>query len=86
MSTCAQSACPPGTMWQGWPRQCHLPRPQYVYALVEGRVMVQLPRAAITSPAIPITFAVRLNGGPAERIDSSFLGPVAKHAAPPSGH
>jgi cytochrome c oxidase accessory protein FixG len=54
-------------------------------ALVEGRLMVQLPRSAIASPATPIAFAVRLNGGASQRIDSSFLGPVAK-AAPPSGH
>jgi hypothetical protein len=55
-------------------------------ALVEGRLMVQMPRAAIISPATPITFAVRLNGAPPQHIDSSFLGPVAKHAAPHAGH
>lgn len=55
-------------------------------ALVEGRLMVQLPRAAITSPATPITFAVRLNGGAPQAIPSSFLGPVAGFAAPTPGH
>ena len=45
------------------------------HALLEGRLLLALPAAALTATATPVRFDVRVDGRAVRHIDSSFIGP-----------
>jgi cytochrome c oxidase accessory protein FixG len=47
------------------------------HSLVEGRLIVQIPRARLTSVSVPLRLAVRADGRIVQEIATSFLGPAA---------
>jgi len=48
------------------------------YGQLDGRVMLQVPRAALSGPSTPVRFVVRTADGREQLIDSAFLGPAAE--------
>ena len=46
------------------------------YALLEGRLLVRVPAAALHGASTPVRFAVRTDGGVVQTVESAFLGPV----------
>jgi len=47
------------------------------YGQLDGRVMLQVPAAALSGPSTPVRFVVRTDHGGEQLIDSAFLGPAA---------
>jgi polyferredoxin len=47
------------------------------YGQLDGRVMLQVPRTALTGPSTPVRFLVRTSDGRQREIESAFLGPTA---------
>jgi cytochrome c oxidase accessory protein FixG len=45
------------------------------YGVLDARLLLRLPSAAVHGPSTPVRFAVRSNGRMLQQIDSSFLGP-----------
>jgi len=46
------------------------------HALIDGRVLLQIPRRALTAPNTPVRFDILSDGHVVQTIDSSFLGPA----------
>ena len=46
------------------------------YGLLEGRVLLRLPRASLSGPSTAVTFDVRTADGVVQTIESAFLGPA----------
>ena len=46
------------------------------YALLEGRLLVRVPAAALTGASTPVRFAVRTERGVVQTVESAFLGPA----------
>jgi cytochrome c oxidase accessory protein FixG len=46
------------------------------YGQLDGRVVLRVPVAALAGASTPVRFVVRSDGGAAQQIDSSFLGPA----------
>jgi cytochrome c oxidase accessory protein FixG len=51
------------------------------YGLLEGRLLLRVPRAALRGPKTPVRFAVRTNGAVVQIVESAFLGPAASPGA-----
>jgi cytochrome c oxidase accessory protein FixG len=48
------------------------------YGLVESRVMLRIPPASLAGAGTPVRFAVRVDDGDVQMIESSFVGPVQR--------
>lgn len=46
------------------------------YGMVESRLLLRVPRAALAGPSTPLRFAVRADGRIVQEIDSAFVGPA----------
>ncbi len=46
------------------------------YGLLEGRLLLRLPRSSLSGPSTAVTFGVRTADGVVQTIESAFLGPV----------
>jgi hypothetical protein len=54
------------------------------YGLLEGRLLLRLPRTALDGPSTAVTFRVRTTDGVVQTIESAFLGPATQAAS--GGH
>jgi len=48
------------------------------YGLLEGRLLLRVPRTALSGPSTAVTFTVRTADGIVQTIESAFLGPAAQ--------
>src|SRR6185369_5713230 len=48
------------------------------YGQLDGRVVLQVPRTALSGPSTPVRFVVRTSDGKEQLIESAFLGPAAE--------
>jgi cytochrome c oxidase accessory protein FixG len=55
------------------------------YGLIESRLLVRIPKSALTGPSMPLRLEVRSNGGPLTTIDTMFLGPAGQLRTPEGG-
>jgi len=46
------------------------------YGQLDGRVLLQIPAAALSGPSTPVRFVIRTDRGAEQQIDSAFLGPA----------